>query len=149
MKRSTLGIIIAVVALIGIGGIVAVNSQNSDDNQQRTTESANAGNGTGTTNDSQQKPDETPLPEGENQINIVDFDYSPKTMTIKKGTTVTWTNQDDARHDITPDEESEFFTASELLAKGETYSFTFNEPGTYAYHCTPHPYMQATIEVTE
>jgi plastocyanin len=37
--------------------------------------------------------------------------------------------------------------SSELLAKGESYSFTFKKAGTYTYHCTPHPYMKGTVVV--
>ena len=149
MKRSTLGIIVAVVALLGIGGVVALN--NKDNDSQRPAATTGMGDTSHDDGDShsESEMEDMQAPAGENEVNIVDFNFSPETMTIKKGTTVTWTNQDDARHDITPDEESEFFQASELLAKGETYSFTFNEVGTYAYHCSPHPYMTATIEVTE
>ena len=71
-------------------------------------------------------------------------------MTIKKGTKITWTNKDDAHHDITPDKDSaKAIETSKLLAKGESYSYTFTEAGVYSYHCSPHPYMKATIEVTE
>lgn len=70
-------------------------------------------------------------------------------MNIKVGTTITWTNQDSARHDVAPDIESADFPASKLLAKGESYSHTFTKAGTYSYHCTPHPYMKASITVTD
>lgn len=87
---------------------------------------------------------------GMNEVFIQDFSFSPKTLTIKKGTTIKWTNKDDAHHDVKPDSDYGMaFTSSKLLATGESYSFTFNTPGTYSYHCTPHPYMKATIKVTE
>lgn len=85
-----------------------------------------------------------------NEIYIQNFAYTPAKLTIKKGTKLTWTNKDDAHHDIHPDKDyGDAFKPSELMAKGESYSFTFNTVGTYTYHCTPHPYMKATIEVTE
>jgi plastocyanin len=84
-----------------------------------------------------------------NEVIINDFALNPEKMTVKKGTTVTWTNNDPARHDIMPDEESANFKPSQLLAKGDSYSFTFGAAGIYNYHCSPHPYMKATIEVTE
>lgn len=84
-----------------------------------------------------------------NTVIISDFAFTPAKITIKKGTKITWTNQDSAKHDITPDSPSEDFKASKLLAKGESYSFTFNKAGNYKYHCSPHPYMKANIEVTE
>ncbi len=77
------------------------------------------------------------------------FAVSPKTLTVKKGTTVTWTNQDEADHDVTPDVETADFKTSELFGKGGTYKVTFNTPGTYSFYCSPHPYMKGTIEVTE
>lgn len=84
-----------------------------------------------------------------NEVIIKDFDFSPAKLTVKKGTTVTWTNRDSARHDITPNNPTEMFEASRLLAKGESYSVTFDTPGSYEYYCSPHPYMKAVIEVVE
>jgi amicyanin len=84
-----------------------------------------------------------------NQVNIADFAFTPATIKVKLGTTVTWTNKDSVRHDVSPDTESEDFKGSELLAKGESYKFTFAKAGTYTYHCTPHPQMTATVVVTE
>ena len=84
----------------------------------------------------------------ENEVFMKGFAFGPKKLTIKVGTTVTWTNKDDAHHDITPDGQSSDFVASKLLAKGESYSFTFKKAGIYNYHCSPHPYMKSVIEVT-
>lgn len=84
-----------------------------------------------------------------NQITYKGFAVSPKMLKVKKGTTVTWTNQDDAKHDVTPDSETADFKASELFGKGESYSVTFNSVGTFNYICSPHPYMKGTIEVVE
>ncbi len=75
--------------------------------------------------------------------------YQPASVTVKKGATVTWTNQDTVRHDVTPDEDGEAFKGSQLLPQGESYSHTFNEPGTYTYHCSPHPHMTGSVTVTE
>lgn len=84
-----------------------------------------------------------------NTIFIDDFSFKTKLLKVKKGTTVTWVNSEDAHHDITPDKDyGSAFVGSSLLSQGESYSVTFQEPGTYSYHCSPHPYMKATIEVT-
>ncbi len=83
------------------------------------------------------------------KVTIADFAFSPAKISVKKGSTVTWTNQDSVKHNISPDNASDDFKASELLGKGESYSFTFNKVGTYTYHCTPHPTMKASVEVTE
>ena len=89
------------------------------------------------------------IPADPNSISIKGFAFNPSKLTIKKGTKVTWTNNDDARHDITPTGGANDFVASKLLSQGESYEFTFNTVGTYTYKCSPHPYMKGTIEVTE
>lgn len=96
-------------------------------------------------------------------IDIKDYAYSKQNITIKKGTTVTWTNQDTMKHNVmknhdsdnhphnppTKDEVKPGVLAGPLLAKGESYSFTFNEAGQNPYHCSPHPYMNGTVSVVE
>lgn len=82
---------------------------------------------------------------GGNAVTIANFAFSPATLTIQKGETVTWTNQDSAPHTITSDSGSEL--ASGTLNKGSSYAHTFNEAGTYSYHCSIHPMMKGTIVV--
>ena len=65
-------------------------------------------------------------------------------MTIAVGTTVTVTNSDAARHDWTARNGA---FASPPLAQGESYSYTFNSPGTFDYFCSLHPSMTGTITV--
>lgn len=77
-------------------------------------------------------------------ISIVGYAYSPSQVIISKGDTVIWTNQDSVRHDINGDG-----IESSLLSKGETFSMTFNQAGTYNYICTPHPYMKGSVIVVE
>lgn len=135
MKKIIL-IAVAIVAL-GIGGVIVANSGGDDMSMGHENKTQGTSN-----SDAEVKP-------GPNEVIIKNFAFNPEKLTIKKGTKVTWTNQDSARHDITPDQPSENFKASELLAKGESYSFTFNAVGNYSYKCSPHPYMKAMIEVTE
>lgn len=78
---------------------------------------------------------------------IKNFAFSPATLTVKKGTTVSWTNQDAVRHSVIAKTASG--PKSGLLGQNESYSFTFNTAGTFSYNCGPHPQMQATITVTE
>ena len=84
-----------------------------------------------------------------NQIVIENFAYNPATITIKKGTTLTWVNKDEAKHDITPTSGASDFMRSELLSQGESHSATFDVVGEYEYKCSPHPYMKGKIIVTE
>lgn len=80
-------------------------------------------------------------------VAIKDFKYSPATITVKKGTKVTWTNEDTIKHNVARDGAEG--PKGALLGKGESFSFTFDKAGTYAYHCDPHPNMKATVVVTE
>lgn len=80
-------------------------------------------------------------------ISLVNFSFSPKELTIKKGTTITWTNEDSAVHTVTSD--TDVF-ASGNLAKGDKFSYTFTTAGTFPYHCIPHKAkMVGTITVTD
>ncbi len=84
-------------------------------------------------------------PPGANSVSISNFAFSQKEITVKAGTTVTWTNNDSAPHTVTSDSGSELSSAS--LAKGQSYSHTFTQPGTYAYHCSVHPQMAGKVAV--
>ena len=89
-------------------------------------------------------------PADANSVIISNYTFSPVTLKVKKGTKVTWTNHDTVKHDVVSDS-SQTVTGPEspLLGKNETFSFTFDSVGTYKYHCSPHPYMHGTVEVTE
>lgn len=78
-----------------------------------------------------------------NEVSIVDFSYDPATLTVEKGTTVTWTNKDTVPHTVT----SDTFTSASLNP-GQTYSFTFDTEGTFDYHCAFHPNMKGKVVVT-
>jgi len=80
-------------------------------------------------------------------IEIKSFSFTPSTLTIKKGDSVTWKNEDSAPHTIDSDSGTELNSLT--LSNGQTYSHTFNTVGTFAYHCNVHPSMKATITVTE
>ena len=72
--------------------------------------------------------------------------FSPATVTVVVGVnnTVVWTNNDTSPHTVTANDGS---FESGNMAPGQTYSFTFTTPGTYAYHCQYHPWMVATVIV--
>jgi len=79
-------------------------------------------------------------------VSMQNFAFSPAEITIKKGDTVKWTNLDSVAHTVTSDD-GEF--DSGLLGQNASWSRTFNEAGTFEYHCTPHPNMTAKIIVEE
>ena len=81
------------------------------------------------------------------KINITGFAFDPSSLTVKEGTTVTWTNNDPTIHTVTSDTGA--FDSGDL-AQGATFSFTFTTAGTYVYHCTPHhARMSGTVVVTK
>jgi plastocyanin len=81
-----------------------------------------------------------------NAVTIDNYMFSPMAITVKTGTTVTWTNKDDVYHTVTADNGG--MPMSAPFDRGETYQYTFTKAGTYTYHCTPHPYMKAEVIVT-
>ncbi|MFF9128338.1 cupredoxin domain-containing protein [Streptomyces sp. NPDC014889] len=82
-----------------------------------------------------------------NAVAIKNFAFSPATLKVKAGTTVTWTNQDTDAHTVTSTG-SGGPLHSPALATHATYRYTFTKPGTYHYLCTIHPFMTASVEVT-
>jgi len=85
-----------------------------------------------------------PSPVSGDAVTISNFAFSPDMLTVKAGTTVTWTNKDTASHTVTSDNG---VFGSETVAPGGTYQFTFAQAGTFAYHCSIHPFMQGTVLV--
>ena len=73
-----------------------------------------------------------------------DFMFDPETVTVSPGTTVEWDNDDGARHTITAADKS--FDSGDLKP-GQKWSHVFATAGTYAYSCTQHPEMTATVVV--
>jgi LPXTG-motif cell wall-anchored protein len=77
-------------------------------------------------------------------VTIEDFAFSPKSVTIDVGDTVTWNNTDDVAHSATA-EDGSFDTGT--FGKGNSRSATFDAAGTFQYICTPHPFMKGTVNV--
>jgi plastocyanin len=84
-------------------------------------------------------------PVATDHVAIQTFAFGPGTVTVRPGTTVTWTQQDEDQHTVTADDAS--FASSPLIT-GQTYTHTFTAPGTYHYHCAIHPFMHGTVTVT-
>ena len=78
-------------------------------------------------------------------VSIDNFTFTPPTLTVKAGTTVTWINKDDIPHGIASDDNA--FARSKALDTDDRFSFTFTTPGTYKYFCYVHPHMTGTIVV--
>jgi plastocyanin len=79
-----------------------------------------------------------------NAVTIENTAYSPADITVPAGTTVTWTNKDPIAHTVTSD--TGLFDSGEM-SQGSTFSHTFNDKGTFAYHCNIHATMHGTVTV--
>ena len=75
---------------------------------------------------------------------IKNFAFSPAQITVNKGDTVVWTNNDTAPHTVTGDNGG---PDSPTLQNGATYSYTFNTAGTFPYYCSIHPMMKGIVTV--
>jgi plastocyanin len=128
--------IVAVLAVVAVAVLAACGGGTgygggSDATAQASTPASPAAGGSVTTN----------------EIAIQNFSFTPAQTTVKAGTAVTWTNNDSTTHDVTStdgagtDAATTSAFASKPLAQGDTFSFTFDKPGTYYYECTIHASM--------
>jgi plastocyanin len=76
-------------------------------------------------------------------VSIDNFSFTPKEITVAKGTTVTWVNRDDVPHTVV----SGGVFRSKALDTDESYSFTFTDAGTFSYFCSVHPVMIGRVIV--
>lgn len=149
MKKGVLAAIIAVIAtaliaffVVGNNDEKSTDSSNTDTNNSTNTQpsGSDAGSDSGAA-------DENVTGVETNDVSMTDNEFGPGTITVKKGATVTWTNNGDLPHTVTS--ESAAGPKSETIQPDETYSFTFNEVGTFDYICEFHPGMTGKVIVTE
>ena len=81
-----------------------------------------------------------------NAVSIDNFAFAPATLTVPVGSTVTWTNKDEEPHTVVANDGS---FHSPGMGSQATFSYTFAKPGTFDYVCSIHPYMHATVVVTQ
>ena len=124
MRRRSRAVVIALIAVVGLAG---------------------CGGGGDKGKDAKPASSSGPL-SGEAPVRIVDFEFKPKTVTVKPGTKVTWTNEDTHIHDV-KDTSPLATPVSQEMSKGHTFSITYAQPGSYTYVCGIHPYMTGTVEV--
>lgn len=130
MKRSAKLYIGLVVVIVIVVAIVAIAAGGNKTNTTATNASS-----------SSSKPVTT------NTVAIQNYMFSPMAITVKVGTTVTWTNKDDVHHTVTGKTASDGINSSQL-AQNQSFSYKFTKAGTYNYYCQDHPYMLATVTVT-
>ncbi len=77
-------------------------------------------------------------------VAIDNFSYTPSTLTVKVGSTITVTNMESVEHTLSADNGS-FNTGT--LDKGKSAHFKLTKPGVYSFHCEFHPFMKGSIKV--
>lgn len=85
-----------------------------------------------------------PLKLPEQVVAIKGFAFTPATLTVAAGTPIRWVNKHNVFHTSTSDKTA---WDSGMINPGASWVRTFEQPGTYAYHCTPHPFMVGTVVV--
>lgn len=134
-KTATVAATIGVLLILVVGLVVAGNMRG---NEGRT-----AGGNVKTPGSSSADAVQT------GSVTIRNYAFSPAAVKVKKGTTVTWTNQDTVRHNVKTAEGAPAAFEGPLLDQGMSYSYTFTQAGTYNYFCQPHPYMKGSVIVTD
>lgn len=145
MKKALL--VVLVLVIIGIGAVLITHkNKNSATAGSRNNTMQNMPMTSASPTTGPSSTDSTA--QATNSVTIQDFAFSPATITVKKGTTVTWTNQDATAHTVTENDGRDGPKSGDL-GKGQSYSFTYNSTGTFKYHCSIHPDMLGTVTVTE
>jgi plastocyanin len=86
-----------------------------------------------------------PVRAADTEVNIDNFAFTPKELTVKAGTTIVFRNRDDIPHSVVGTK-GEFH--SKAIETGDGFSFTFAKVGSYGFFCGLHPQMQGKIVVT-
>lgn len=166
MNRTATVAVGAVIVVTAVTGLVLVNNSKKPPANSSSSQSSSQSHDMSTMNN---QPDQDVggmvdlTNQNEITMNIKDFKYEKPNIRIKKGTKVTWINQDTIQHNVmlehegsdkahdapTKEEVDPNELAGPLLTKGESYSFTFNEVKANPYHCSPHPFMKGSVTVVE
>lgn len=133
MKKGIIAIVVAVVAVAFIADLFTSHGKKYTPATNSNNSSNSSSNGSTLT--------------ATDAVSIKDFAFAPASITVKKGTTVTWTNNDTAAHTVTVDSGSG--PKSSDVQPGTTYKFTFDTIGVFSYHCAIHPSMTAKVTVTQ
>lgn len=143
--------IIAAALVVIVGGYYYLNTKSSSPapavNEQQSGQAENANepsSGTSGAVNVDVNTDMSQTLSAPAAVAITNFTFSPKELRVKAGTKVVWTNNDAAPHTATSDTGA---FDSKTLAKGISFSSTFNTKGTFKYHCALHPSMTGTVVV--
>lgn len=145
MKKSVMWIIGIVVVIAVAGGAYALVRHNNDKNNMNNMNMSSSTN----SSSSSSVGSSSASTMNANSVTIQNFAFTQSSITVKKGTKVTWTNKDNVTHTVNETDSQSGGPNSGDIAPGGTYSFTFNAVGTFNYHCAIHPSMLGAVIVTE
>src|ERR671910_2008623 len=154
MIFKTVIIVVSIVAIVLasviIGGVIVVGQVLENDPNIRN--EIRQWLGGGSEQSSQKRSSSLPVMEEGIFVSIAgnsgSNSYNPNRIEINVGDTVTWINNDSSPHTVTSSSSSKDSNFdSDVLRRGETFSFTFDREGEYPYFCTLHPSMVGTIVV--
>ena len=134
-------LMILVVALILLFGCASYSAPEQNSPSQTPLQTGSGQQVAPAQNSSQQT---SPSASANASVEIRNFAFSPAIVTVSKGATVTWTNNDSPPHSVVSDTGA-FDTG--VLSNGESKSVTFSTAGTFTYHCGIHPSMKGTVIV--
>ena len=154
MVLKALIIVVSIVAIVlasvVVGGAIIVAQVLENDPSIRNEIRQWLGGGEGSEPDSQEEVLSLPVTEEGKVVSIVgnsdSNSYNPNPIEIQVSDTVTWINNDSSPHTATSSSDDSTFD-SDVLLRGETFSFTFDKEGQYPYFCTLHPSMVGTVVV--
>jgi len=106
----------------------------------------NASESNGTSSKESSSTETTPPPGQPGAVGMKDVVFVPQTITVPAGTKVTWTNDEELVHTV-KDTSPLMTPESPTMNKGDTFSITYEKPGTYPYVCSIHPAMTGSVEV--
>ncbi len=129
-------VIIVVIIIIGVAVILNNNNTSPDTNEEAMSMPEESSSNINAIVDQ--------TGETSGSVQISNFAFTQHTIRIKKGMTVTWTNNDAITHTVTSDDG---LFDSGNISPGKTFSFTFNSTGNYSYHCNIHTFMTGSVIV--
>jgi plastocyanin len=138
MRRSSL--IVLIIVIIVLAGVAAAMVHKSRSNTSPSPTSNSQPKSSNNSASSNSQP-------ATGTIDIKNMAFTPSQITVAKGGTVTWTNNDSVTHTVVDDLSNVGGPNSGDIAPGASYSFTFTKTGSYQYHCSIHPSMRGTIVV--
>ncbi len=130
---------VIVALLVVVGALGSACSDDGDGGDGDATATSSESTTTSTAADGSEE-----AAESGSEVVISGFTYSPDTLEVSVGDTVTWTNEDGTEHTVT-DEGGAF---GDSLGSGDRFEFTFDEAGTYSYFCGIHPDMTGEVVVS-